>query len=321
MQENRKKARSKISQSEQLQQERHDARREYKVSRGWFRIVLFLFIGTVFYILFFSDFMRITTTAVTGTNVLTEAEIKQVMQAELDDKLLGVIPRNTFPFVVPQLIEQKLTETFRRIDSVEVKSVFPNTLTATITEHDAVLVWCRDHGKTDCYMIDRNGATYERVDWSSPDIVQNDQVTIIDEKGYDVLLNDTVLSPEYVDQLMHVRGAMGRASGILFDDDILVPSRISNEARLTTQEGWYILVGLDHSLEKTERTVTTFFDKTAFDKPREELEYVDVRIGEKVFYRFKGDPVESDDEESSEEAQKEGKEMINDDGEDASKKE
>jgi len=313
MQRDKKKTRSKISQSEQLKEDGHAAQREYKVSRWWFRIVLVLFMGTVFYILFFSDFMRITTITVTGTHVLTESEINQMMREELDHKFFGIVPRSTFPFVAPKIIEQKLAETFRRIDTVTVKGVFPDTLTAMITEHDAVLVWCRDHGKTDCYMIDRNGTAYEHVDWSSPDIVQNDQVTIIDAKGYDVVLNDVVLSPEYVDQLMHVRGAIGRASGVFFDDDIVVPSRISNEARLTTPEGWYLLVGLAQPLAQTERTVRTFFEETAFEKAREELEYVDVRITEKVFYRFKGDP-----EESNEEGGEENKEAINDSAQDGS---
>lgn len=304
--QSKKKIHSKISHSEDALQEGHNARREYKISRWWFRLVFVLFIGTVVYILFFSDFMRITTITVSGTHVLTESDIERSIQEELDDKFLGVIPRNTFPFVGEKMIERKLEDTFRRIDTVWVNRVFPDTVNAVIVEHEAVLVWCRDQGKSDCYMIDRNGVAYEHVDWSSPDIVQNDQVTVIDEKGYEVILNDAVLAPEYVEQLMHVRGAIGRASGIGFNEDIIVPSRISNEARLEAQEGWIMLVGLAHPLEQTERTIKTFFEKTVFEKSREELEYVDARVAEKVFYRFKGDPVESDEEKEVSDEEAEG---------------
>lgn len=294
MKRNKKKSHSKIAQSDDLQQEGHNERQNYKMSRWWFYFVMLFFIGTTVYIFFFSDFMRITSITVSGTEVLSESDVQQILQQELDHKFIGIIPRATFPFVAPHLMEKKLKETFRRIDTVHVQRVFPEKLVVVIVEHEAVLVWCRDHAKDDCYMIDRNGTAYERVDWSSPDIMQNDQVTIIDEKGYDVVMNDTILVPEYVEHLMNVRGAMGRASNVLFHEDIVVPSRISKEARLTTEEGWYMLVGLKAPLEVTERTVKTFFEMTEFEKARSELEYVDARIPQKVFYRYKGDLEELD---------------------------
>lgn len=301
MMNSKKKIHSKISDSEKIQQADYQVHRKNTLSKWWFRIAVALFAATVLYILIFSDFMRITTIHVSGTTTLQSAEVQNVIQQELDQKFVSVIPRNTFPFAVPTMIERKLKETFRRIDTLQITREFPDTLRAVVTEHEAVLVWCRDRDKNDCYVIDRNGVAYEHVDWSSPDIVQNDQVTIIEEKGYEVQLNETILSPEYVDRLMHVRGAMGRASNVLFHEEIIVSSRISKDARLTTGEGWYILVGLAQPLDETERTVHTFFKKTAFEKPRKELEYIDARISEKIFYRFKGDPVESDEEKASDE--------------------
>lgn len=79
--------------------ENHRKRRIF--SRILFYILLLAFLGTVLYILLFSNYLEIANINIRGNFELQSSDLRQALRSSMDGNYLKIIPKNNFLFAFP----------------------------------------------------------------------------------------------------------------------------------------------------------------------------------------------------------------------------
>jgi hypothetical protein len=175
-----------------------------------------------------------------------------------------------------------------------------------IEERDLMLMLC---SKGECFFVDKLGNAYARVDFDSEEVRQNKLVKLIDESGKDVHIGRRVLREDFLRYISSLAQEIERVSHIEITKDYRSRSLISEEVIVQTTKGWDIYLSSAFPAEKSARILKTFLNKQISLREASELEYVDLRSENKVFYRMKGDgAVEEESEEGSDEEEEGEKE-------------
>ncbi|MFI5566256.1 cell division protein FtsQ/DivIB [Streptomyces sp. NPDC051740] len=93
-------------------------------------VLVFLGSGT-FWLLYGSDLVRVERVTVSGTRVLTPAEVREAADVPLGEQLVSVDT---------DVIEARLSEALPRIDTVDVVRSWPSGISLKVTERTAVLL-------------------------------------------------------------------------------------------------------------------------------------------------------------------------------------
>lgn len=253
------------------------------ISRIMFYLLLIGFVLVSVYMFFLSPYLQISNIKITGTREINSEEVRQKIESSLNGKYFGVIPKNNLLFVSQKRIEDVLTGYFKKIRTVSVMKKFPDSVSLNIDERKALLVWC---GGEKCFLLDENGTAYSEADFNSPEFIQNHLLQINDSSGREVLLGEKVIDSAYEKYVLDVRDALS-----LLDLDVIdeykTPSRIAEEIRIGTSQGSQIYFSLQFPLESAIFTLDTVFKKEIPVEKRGEIEYIDLRNENKVFYKFK----------------------------------
>lgn len=121
------------------------------------RTIIIGFVFLIVYFFFFSQFFLIKKIEIEGNKNILSGNIKETINNNIFQSVLGLIPGNNFFLNKNEEIETALLNKFSEIKSVEVNKKFPNLLKIKITEKNPLIIWCR---LEDCYYIDNNGTAF-----------------------------------------------------------------------------------------------------------------------------------------------------------------
>jgi cell division septal protein FtsQ len=255
-----------------------------KASRILFYALTLIFIGVSIYILLFSDYLKIQSISITGLKDLDYDTTMNFVKTQIDGKYLGIITHDNYFAVSGQRLEKSLMDEFKKIKTVKVQKIFPGTLMVEITERNSLILWCTGE---QCFIVDDDGDAYAPIALDDPEVQQNKLIKIVDTSARPVDVGEKILSNDYVSYLSELSQEIGK-SGFEINDQWSTPSLVAEEVEVVTNEGWHILFSSKIDPEKSLRTLRTFLDETIKDK-RGELDYVDLRVENKVFYKLKGE--------------------------------
>ncbi len=282
---NKKRKQDKIVLRKRSSQiKRRSADEPVKFSRMLFYFLALLFCGAAVYVFIFSAFLEIKTIGVSGTKELAGEDILKDLKLSLGGKYLGLVPKNNFILVSKNKLEKNLSEHFRKIKSLEVKKKFPDALLLNIEERKSLILWCSGGP---CYIVDESGYAYAGIDLDSPKVVQNNLIALIDTGARPVIVGERILNEEYVSFLISLREEIGKGTGINVNTEWRTPSIVAEEVEIDTEEGWRLYFSENIKPEKAIRTLKTFLDEEIGKEKRNELEYVDLRVENKVYYKLK----------------------------------
>lgn len=254
----------------------------------FFRVAYFfmlaVFLGVTAYALIFSSFMRINYLNLEGTKELGYEEVYAKAEALMDGKYLDVFPRNNFILISKKKVQGVLLDEFKKIRSVAVEKKFPDTINIKIEERDALIIWCT---KGPCYIIDEGGFAYAGADFDSDELKENNLVKLVDISAKPVTIGEQVLDEEYVKFIFSVREAFQENLSLDVSNEYVTKYRISGEVEVKTGEGWDIYLNSQLPLEKSVRTIKAFLEKEIDEEARKRLEYLDLRVENKVFYKIR----------------------------------
>jgi cell division septal protein FtsQ len=253
-------------------------------SRLIFRLALLVFIGSVIYILFFSQFLEVKEVYLNGVSELNYNDVYGKITGPMEGKYFNAVPKNNLLLVSKKRIEKDLLDNFRKISSVEVEKIFPDKIRVKIIERKALLLWC---SAGPCYIIDENGYAYSGADFESDEIKQNHLIRVADISAKPVIMGEKILSGDYISFVSSIKDELNKEMGLPITDEYQTQSRIASEARVKTEEGWDIYFNADLPIEGSVLSLKTFMEKEINQDQRNNLEYIDLRAENKVYYKFK----------------------------------
>ena len=243
--------------------------------------------------------LRIHKIKVAGAKSLSEDGIRALATRELEGNIFYLIPKDNYLFVSSRGIERVLKEKFLRISEAKVRKTLAPALDIAITERDIWGIGCvkteieEVKGETTpakkagaaakktgpCFYIDRTGFAFEDVssfEGGLLPIIYKDGSGII---GENIVGEQDVLFFEEVNRLLSSSLQLALLS-------LELSSEAGEDARLALKEGWALLVPRNKPPSTWVSVLKTLLAGEIKDQ-RSKLDYVDLRFGNKVFYKFR----------------------------------
>lgn len=261
------------------------ARNKKQRRRRLMRKVFFVFVlvallggGGGYYL--FSQKFKIHSVVISPVKRIQEADVRDYVDNFLDQKILFFIPKNYIWLTSSKDLMAGLKLSFSAIKDVRVEKDFPDGLAITIHEYDAWGVLC--HGSPEeCFWIDQEGIAFDNAPGFSGIIVPK----IRDERVRTYAVQERQLSPE----LMRLIAFFNEKA---VSDDALQSVQFTiaekdQTLRVRTRLGWEILLLETTNPEDAYKNLQVALRNEIKDKITN-LEYVDLRFGNRIFYKFRG---------------------------------
>ena len=140
-----------------------------------------------------------------------------------------------------------------------------------------------------CYLVDKNGVAYVRANFTENEFAKNRIVKLLDESGGNIKEGEQILTSKFIEFTSRVGEEIEQDTNLKILDEYRLRSRTVGEIIIQTTKGWDIYLDSQYPLDKTIRVLRTVLNKQISLQDLNNLEYIDLRAGNKVFYRLKGD--------------------------------
>lgn len=259
-------------------------RNKTNIGRWIYRVLLLAFLGAIFYIIFFSGRLAITTISVSGEKEIEPDLIMSEISPEIEGKYLGVIDKNNILLVRSSEIKTDLSRAFKKIENITVKRKFPGTLLVNIQERQTPVIYLSGDN---AFSIDENGIAYDEIGTGMLESSGVSSIILRDNSANGANLGETVLDKRYIAYLVGIREDMKKEADIEIDNSYETPSVVSSDVRVMTKEGWKVYFNTDINLKKELEMLNVSLENKIDKTRRSDLEYIDLRSDNKVFYKFK----------------------------------
>jgi hypothetical protein len=263
--------------------------------------ILFLSISFLIFFLAISFVSRVPKwnvegVEVAGNNIVDSVLIEEVAQEHLSGSYLWLIPKTNYLLIPKGSIRKELGERYKRLTDIKL-GINNRKLSVGVAERTGVYTWCGDSlppegtlaEDTKCYFMDETGYIFDVAPYFSGDVYFKYFGSILDSQNppgntflsedFSVInsFKDTVAGMGVEPVAMHVKE--GKVAEIYLTSDRMPPN--SQKIIFNTDDD---LVRLAENL-----SATLSSDALAGDikKKYNSLEYIDLRFGNKVYYRFK----------------------------------
>lgn len=286
----KKSARRTLAKSKMINPPVGGARRlaaqKSRISSGkfFYWAALLSFIGATVYSLFFSQLLAVTVVEVQGAEKINPKSIKAEINLALSGKYLNFLPKNNILFTNQNKINRLLADRFKLIDNLEIKKKFPNSLTLSLIEKKPRLI-LYSFGQD--YIIDDKGIAYAKSDFESEIFPENELVILEDTSGRKIEEKSEVLSPDYINFILDSKVKLKKDLNFEIKPLITTSSIAAGYITAETIDGWKIYLSKDIGVEKEMEMLKLVLDDKIGREKTSELEYIDLRTKNKIYYKFK----------------------------------
>ncbi|MBI2056128.1 MAG: FtsQ-type POTRA domain-containing protein [Candidatus Sungbacteria bacterium] len=239
-----------------------------------------------------------------------QAVNEEIIRGSITDLIQGnyafILPRSFVLFLQEEEIASALKKDFPLIEHAEVKKQYPDSLAVHITERKLFAIFCNGgvepkkeisnigtsspetavnakesgEGEIQCVYIDKNGFAYDTAPRSSGTLI-----TRITASQKELPVPSQVMGGELVKKMEYIAAYLPetiqeRVAGFEF-----IPE-IRGEFKVKTRTGFTLLLREEDDPEKMLKILKTVLESEVKDK-RKALDYVDLRFGNKVFFKWK----------------------------------
>ena len=229
--------------------------------------------------------------AVSGLETLDEHAVREKIAQGLAGSRFLLVPRSSYFLANTSVLAEDLRRAFPAISSISAKKTFPHTLAIAVTERRFWGIMCNDlqseseaeaprTAPSHCVALDTTGFGYE----SSPR-PQGNLILIVETDRAILNAGEQQIELTLMDRLEILRGGIQEATGQEVTRFAL-RERSPSEIRARSADGFAIYFRRDDDFVNAFRVLKKVLDAEIGNR-RDELAYIDVRFGNKVFYKFK----------------------------------
>jgi hypothetical protein len=266
-------------------------RREYSRPRNIRRLAVMGLImaalaGWIWF-LAFSGFFSVTRVDIKGNARVATWEIEDAVKDIMKGRRWWLAPNDNLMFLSEDDLSAQLIDRFV-LASAEVTKKPPRTISITVAERVSSIMMSSPDGSHTVLDLDGTAIRVFRPGESTDVAALGTQGhLIVNEKDEKIALRERVLSKEVVETVVAARNAMQE---VWNDTPAFAEARIegkgSQTVKIVTSEGWTIYVDAKQPLKEQLANAKAIIEsKVGQDRPK--LEYIDVRFGEKIFYRMR----------------------------------
>src|SRR3989344_287194 len=256
-----------------------------------FLIIVLVFFGGATFVLRY-DKLSIVDVEITGTDVLNPEELKNLAINILEEKYFYLIPKKNFLLYPRSGIENSLSSSFKRISKISVgyKSLkTPRIIVVKIEERMPAYLWCGEsklvetRKPPECYFVDRDGYVFDKAPTFSENVFIILYGNLMDEK--DASIGGVFLSR---DDFASLSKFIYRTSSLCLISTSLIKKDDGDydlELARAGKISFSLKDGTEKNISNLESALGTDPLKTNLATKPDALEYIDLRFGNKIFFK------------------------------------
>lgn len=257
-------------------------------------LVVLIFVGLAFLSRWSN--LNISNIKISGNKIIETKVLEQIVREKISGNYLWVFPKTNFVLYPKKEIEKEFNTRFKRIHDISLNVKNFKTLNISLVERTALYTWCGvvpeelENGDRKCYFLDKDGYIFDEAPYISGDVYfrfygTNDLNTINPLGGIFFKQNFSKLV-----SLKETTEKMGIKPVAIYsmengDLKILLTSKSK------TRENPEILLKANSDfvkvMENLQSVITTEPLQSEFKNKYSSLLYIDLRFGNKVYYKFK----------------------------------
>ncbi|MCF7907117.1 FtsQ-type POTRA domain-containing protein [Patescibacteria group bacterium] len=246
--------------------------------------ILLILLGLLTYFLLFSSFFQINDVEISKKEDYQLISHQEIMDSLNDLISPGIWSGRNLIFFDTSLAEKEIGQD-SRLKSIRIKKKWPAKLQITLKEYQP-LVRFEVLGDTQSYYLNQEGQLIKAPEGLLK--AKNDQEAFNDDLVFydqsDLILTEEDYQNFLKDLLFFVQSDILRSHDIYF-----LECEINNigdviDVQILSSEGWEILINSEVELKKQLDKLSGIIEKEI--KERKGLEYIDLRFGDKIFYKF-----------------------------------
>lgn len=252
--------------------------------RPWFSVGLLIVtvftpVGLFIWLMFGTNMFTIQAITVLDAQPQTVTDIRSIIEQEIK---ANQTPRlaNTIFTVNPDAIEYRVIQEVPRVRAVYITRHLPGTIKVVVQEKTPALLLL---SQTTYYFVDGEGMAYEeaRLD-NLPGIVLPIVKNTSPHGG--LSLGTPVVSQEFV---IFVREMYNKLPHLLPAKivELHIPSLAAREVRVRLSNNWEIRFDATRDVNEQLQVLRQLLEKTIPPEEQAVLEYIDLRIPNRVYYR------------------------------------
>lgn len=240
---------------------------------------------------------RLQTFTVVGNETVDGEKITNNVKESLRGRLALVLPRDSSLFWSEKIIINNLLQAFPVLREVKVYHPERSLLKIVVSEKESDVLYClRDKdNKKECYFMDSDGLVYAPAPIFSEAVYQE----IIGQKASSSPLNTKPLTAEELNNLKTLMPTLaeilgrqwGRVIGISTAETLGAGDYVLYIKELEAGGSWKLLLSGRRAPQELLANLMSAIGSDVFGNQvsvlKTELDYVDLRFGNKVFYKFK----------------------------------
>lgn len=245
-------------------------------------VLILVLVGAVFAMR--TPSWRIQKITLSGAKSLDEPEVRANIRIALAGTRAYILPRASFFLADTGAIASDLQRDFPRIRDAVVTKEFPDKLNVAITERVFWGVFCNGlQGSSTpvCAYIDSGGVAYEYAPEPQGKLI----ITIRTDADGDSALSASAVDSVLMAEIRSLAENIPAQTGIALADFEL-RSRIPGEIRAIAADGFTMIFKREDDYAATLHVLKRVLDGEIKEK-RNRLDYIDLRFGNKVFYKMR----------------------------------
>ena len=213
----------------------------------------------------------------TDSSVLNAEKLSARISNYMDRKYFGIFPADNIFLFSKEKAEKAILDDFLRVKEIYMNKDFPNTISLEVKERKPEALLC--YGD-ECGFLDETGFVFEKAAVFSGAIFAKFKDSRTNTAK--ISIGEQFLNPDEFRNIVYFKNFAA-------DEGIIISEiEIKNEEiyKFFVSGGWFILLNENNNSKKAFENLKTSL-KEKIGKKRENLEYIDLRFGNKVFYKFK----------------------------------
>lgn len=245
-------------------------------------ISLVLIIGITYWISELSTF-ELNSVEVIGNAAVSKEDLEAIVKEHISGKILWIYPKSN-RFLYPENeIQAAILQNIERVEQVEVEAEGLHTVKITIAERAPSFVWCdgTPADKKDCYFLDDKGYVFSEA----PVFSGNAYFSF-----FGLLSGNDPVGKQFLeaDRFRDITKFVGFL-GLKDVDTFALVAHSNGVYDIHRNQGGKIYIKNSQDMKELEDNVVTIIEHTDIFKPHTDLEYLDLRFGNKIFYKITGD--------------------------------
>jgi cell division septal protein FtsQ len=233
-----------------------------------------------------ASFLRITHINVSGTQTIASSTVEELVQTQMEGNFFYLFPKNNILFYPKGEIASALLAEMPVLASVSVSAENFQTISVAVAERQPKALWCGEvvASSSQCLLLDESGVAYREAL-----IISGDAYT----KYYGALTGSTTpkqyLSPAQFRSLSALVDTIAANQKNDPLESVLVDE--NNDVHMAFASGFTLLFALSVDGGDVYQRFTLAFMADPFKTHKlSDFEYLDLRFGDKLYYKLKVRP-------------------------------